>query len=116
VLNITLPYLIGSDISCDLGSDTYKLNFKNNTYNYNNCILNLVGRSISKFFRNRRFKISLFAALVVMAAVTSDFVFNLWDLEIVPLRPLTCTEHSIGSVRIFLCWTWMRFPRVLFCR
>jgi hypothetical protein len=53
--------------SCDLGSKTYKLNLQNYIYNYNNYILNLVGRSIGNFFRNRlvsggscRFKISSF--------------------------------------------------------
>jgi hypothetical protein len=67
VLTSTLLYLIGSEFSNDLGSVTYKLNLKNYIYNYNNYILNLVGRSIGKFFRNRivsggscRFKISLF--------------------------------------------------------
>jgi hypothetical protein len=53
VLTSTLLYLIGSESSCDLGSETYKLNLKNQIYNYNNYILNLVGRSIDKFFRNR---------------------------------------------------------------
>jgi hypothetical protein len=60
-------YLIGSESSCNLGNETYKLNLKNCIYNYNNYILNLVGRSTGKFFRNRlvsggscRFKISSF--------------------------------------------------------
>jgi hypothetical protein len=34
VLTSTLLYLIGSESSCDLGSVTYKLNFKNYIYNY----------------------------------------------------------------------------------
>jgi hypothetical protein len=66
---------------------TYKLNLKNHIYNYNNYILNLVGRYIGKFFRNClvscgscRFKISSFGvnaeALAVVEAVTADFVFN----------------------------------------
>jgi hypothetical protein len=62
VLTSTLLYLIGSESSCDLGSETLKLNLKNYIYNYNIYIVNLVGRSIGKFFRNRlvsgRFKIS----------------------------------------------------------
>jgi hypothetical protein len=64
---LTLLYLICSESSCDLGSETYKLNLKNYIYNYNNYILNLVGRSIGKFFCNHlvsggsyRFKISSF--------------------------------------------------------
>jgi hypothetical protein len=67
VLASTLLYLIGSESSCDLGSETYKLNLKNYIYNYSIYKLNLVGRSINKFFRNRivsgslcRFKISSF--------------------------------------------------------
>jgi hypothetical protein len=64
VLTSTLLYLVGSESSCDLGSETYKPNLKNYIYNY---ILNLVGRSIGRFFRNHlvsggscRFKISSF--------------------------------------------------------
>jgi hypothetical protein len=53
VLISTLLYLIGSVSSCDLGSVTYKLSLKNHIYYYNNYILNLVGRSTGKFFRNR---------------------------------------------------------------
>jgi hypothetical protein len=53
VLTSTLLYLIGSESSCDLGSESYKLNLKNYIYIYNNYILNLVGRSIGKFSRNR---------------------------------------------------------------
>jgi hypothetical protein len=53
VLTSTLLYLIGSESSCDLGSESYKLNLKNYIYNYNNYVLNLIGRSIGKFFRNR---------------------------------------------------------------
>jgi hypothetical protein len=67
VLTSTLLYLIGSESSCDLGSVTYKINLKNYIYNYSIYILNLVGRSTGKFFRNRlvsggswRFKISSF--------------------------------------------------------
>jgi hypothetical protein len=67
MLTSTLLYLIRSEPSCDLGSETYKLNLKNYIYNYNIYILNLVGRSIGKFFRNRfvsggscRFKLSSF--------------------------------------------------------
>jgi hypothetical protein len=69
VLTSTLLYLTGSEPSCDLGSETYKLNLKNYVYiyNYNNYVLNLVGRSIGKFLRNRllsddycRFQISSF--------------------------------------------------------
>jgi hypothetical protein len=63
-LTSTLLYLIGSEASCDLGSVAYKLNLKNCIYNY---ILNLVGRSSGKFFRNLlvsggscRFKINSF--------------------------------------------------------
>jgi hypothetical protein len=52
-LTSTLPYLIGSKSSCDLGSKTYKLNRKNYIYNYSIYILNLVVRSLGKFFRNR---------------------------------------------------------------
>jgi hypothetical protein len=48
-----LLYLTGSESSCDLGSETYKLNLKNCIYNYSIYILNLVGRSIGKLFRNR---------------------------------------------------------------
>jgi hypothetical protein len=48
VLISTLLYLIGSESSCDLGSETYKLNLKNYICNYNNYILNLIGRSIGK--------------------------------------------------------------------
>jgi hypothetical protein len=44
VLTSSLLYLIGSESSCDLGSETYKLNPKNYIYNY---ILNLVDRSKS---------------------------------------------------------------------
>jgi hypothetical protein len=44
----TLIYLIGSESSCDLVSETYKLELKNYNYNYNNYILNLVERSIGK--------------------------------------------------------------------
>jgi hypothetical protein len=47
-----LLYLVGPE-SCDLGSETYKLNLKKYIYNYNIYILNLVGTSIGKFFRNR---------------------------------------------------------------
>jgi hypothetical protein len=46
----TLLYLIGSESSCDLGSETYNLNLKNYIYNYNNYILDLVGRSIGSSF------------------------------------------------------------------
>jgi hypothetical protein len=53
VLTSTLLYLTGSESSCDLGSETYKLNLKNYIYNYNNYILNLESRSLGKFFRNR---------------------------------------------------------------
>jgi hypothetical protein len=53
VLTSTLLYLIGSESSCDLGGETYKLNLKNYICNYNKYILNLVGRSIGKFFHNR---------------------------------------------------------------
>jgi hypothetical protein len=67
VLTSTLLFLIGSESSCDIGNETYKLNVKNYIYNYNIYILNLVVRSIGKFFRNRllsggscRFKISSF--------------------------------------------------------
>jgi hypothetical protein len=67
VLTSTLLYLKGSESSCDLHSETYKLNLKNYIYDYNNYILNLVCRSIGKFSRNRlvsgsscRFKISSF--------------------------------------------------------
>jgi hypothetical protein len=35
VLTSTLVYLIGSESSCDLGSETYKLNLKSYIYNYN---------------------------------------------------------------------------------
>jgi hypothetical protein len=49
VLTSTVLHLIGSEYSCDLGSVTYKLNLKNNIYNYSIYILNLVGRSIGKF-------------------------------------------------------------------
>jgi hypothetical protein len=48
VFTSTLLYLIRSESSCDLG--TYKLNLKNYICNYNNYILNLVGRSIGKFW------------------------------------------------------------------
>jgi hypothetical protein len=41
VLTSTLLYLIGSESSCDLGSETYKLNLRNYIYNYSICILNL---------------------------------------------------------------------------
>jgi hypothetical protein len=71
VLTSTLLYLIGSESTCDLGSETYKLNLKNYIYNYNHYVLNLVGRSIGKFFRNhlvsggsRRFKISSFGCML----------------------------------------------------
>jgi hypothetical protein len=67
VLTSTLLYLIESEFSCDLGCETYKLNLKNYTYNYTIHILNLVGRSSGKCFRNRlvsggscTFKISSF--------------------------------------------------------
>jgi hypothetical protein len=67
VLTSTLLDLIGSEFSCHLGSETYKVNLKNYIYDYSNNVLNLVGRSIGKFFRNRlfsggscRFKISSF--------------------------------------------------------
>jgi hypothetical protein len=67
VLASTLLYLIGSEASRDIGSETYKLNLKSYKYNYSNYILNLVGRSIGKLFRDRlvsvgscRFKISSF--------------------------------------------------------
>jgi hypothetical protein len=53
VLTSTLLYLIRSELSCDIGSETYKLNLKNYIHDYNISILNLVGRSIVKFFRNR---------------------------------------------------------------
>jgi hypothetical protein len=52
VLTSALLYLVGSESSCDLGSVTYKLNLKDYIYNYS-IILNLEGRSIGKFFRNR---------------------------------------------------------------
>jgi hypothetical protein len=62
VLTSTLLCLIGSESSYDLGSVTY-----NYIYNYSIYILNLVGRSIGKCFRNRvvsggslRFEISSF--------------------------------------------------------
>jgi hypothetical protein len=67
MLTSILLYLIGSQSSCELESETYKLNLKNYIYIYNIYILNLVGRSIGRFFRNRlvsggscRFKISSF--------------------------------------------------------
>jgi hypothetical protein len=66
-LTSTLLYLIGSESSCDLGSETYKRNLTNYIFNYKNNILNLVGRFIGNFFGNRlvsggscRFKISSF--------------------------------------------------------
>jgi hypothetical protein len=34
--SLVLFYLIGPESSCDLGSETYKLNLKNYIYNYNN--------------------------------------------------------------------------------
>jgi hypothetical protein len=67
VFTSTLLYLIGSESSCGLGSDTYKINLKKNIYNYSIYILNLVGRSIGKCFHNcivsgdsLRFEISSF--------------------------------------------------------
>jgi hypothetical protein len=67
VLTSTLLYSIRSESSCDIESETYKLNLKNYIYNYNNYVLNLVGRSIGKFFHHHlvsgsscRFKISSF--------------------------------------------------------
>jgi hypothetical protein len=48
VVTSILLYLMESESSCDLGSETYKLNLKNYIYNYNNYILNLAGRSIGK--------------------------------------------------------------------
>jgi hypothetical protein len=53
VLTSTLLYLIGSESSCDVGSVTCKLNLKNYIYNYSIYILNLVGRSVGKLFRDR---------------------------------------------------------------
>jgi hypothetical protein len=53
VLTSTLLYLIGAESSCDLGSETYELNLNNYIYNYSIYILNLLGRSMGKFFRNR---------------------------------------------------------------
>jgi hypothetical protein len=50
----------------------YGVRLTNYIYSYNNYILNLVGRSIGKFFRSR------------LVAATADFVFNRWDLEILP--------------------------------
>jgi hypothetical protein len=41
MLTSTLLHLIGSESSCDLGSETYKLNFKNYIYNYDKYMLNL---------------------------------------------------------------------------
>jgi hypothetical protein len=35
VLTSTLLYLIGAEFSCDLGSETYKLNLRDYIYNYN---------------------------------------------------------------------------------
>jgi hypothetical protein len=71
MLTSTLVYSMGSESSCDLGNETYKLNLKSYIYNYNNYILNLVGKSIGKFFRNRlvsggywRFKISSFGCML----------------------------------------------------
>jgi hypothetical protein len=52
VLTSTLIYIIGSESSCDLGNVTCKLNHKNDVYNYNNYVLNLVGRSIGKCLLN----------------------------------------------------------------
>jgi hypothetical protein len=67
VLTSASLYLIRSESSCDLGSETYELNLKNYVYDYNNYKLNLVGRYIGKFFRNRlvsggsrRFRVSSF--------------------------------------------------------
>jgi hypothetical protein len=62
--------------------------------------------------------------LAVIVAVMTDFMFNHWDLEIlthyhiqhIPWCPLSRAEPLAGSVRVFLCWTWMRFPRVVFRR
>jgi hypothetical protein len=59
VLTSTFLYLIRSESSCDLESETYELNLKNYIYNYKNYILNLVGRSIGKFFRNRLVSVGL---------------------------------------------------------
>jgi hypothetical protein len=53
VLTSTLLYVIGPEASCDLRTETYKRNLINYIYNYSIYILNLVGRSIGKFFRNR---------------------------------------------------------------
>jgi hypothetical protein len=53
VLTSTLLMLNRLESSCDLGSEIYKLNLTNHIYNYRIYILNPVGRSIGKFFRNR---------------------------------------------------------------
>jgi hypothetical protein len=53
VLTSTILYLVGSESSCDLGGVTYKLNLKTHIYNYSYYILNPVGKSIGKCFRNR---------------------------------------------------------------
>jgi hypothetical protein len=67
MLTSTHLYLVGSEPSCDLGSVTYNLNLKNYIHNHSIYILNLVDRSIGKFYRSRlvfggscRFKISSF--------------------------------------------------------
>jgi hypothetical protein len=36
MLTSSLLYLVGSESSCDLGSETCKLNLKNYIYDYNN--------------------------------------------------------------------------------
>jgi hypothetical protein len=70
--------------------------------------MNMIGRSIGKFFRHRlvsggalRFKIS---SLAVIVAVTADFVFNRWDLEIIPYYRIRyipwCVRYHAQSLRL----------------
>jgi hypothetical protein len=56
------------------GSTTYKLNLKNYHYKYNNCTLNLVGRSFGRRLRNRllsggsmRFTVRSFGSVLRLA-------------------------------------------------
>jgi hypothetical protein len=97
VLTSTLLYLMGSEFSCYLESVTYKLNLKNYIYNY---ILNQVGRSISKFFRNHDNG----------GAVNGVFCRSAPTETVTDTRPLvregTPHQQTRNSLTLIIIWSW----------
>jgi hypothetical protein len=115
VLTSTFLYLIGPESSCDLGRVIYKLNLKNYIYNYSIYLLNLVGRSSGKFFRNRlvsggscRFKISSFGCTLRQHAFQPKLCSHYSTLKTsVKLRHhWTVTQIITSSLKVILQHTY----------